>query len=78
LRCLCASGNAGDYVNAEVRIRMADPTEHLREVQFCSPGTLRICAHVENILCLRDFICRRRNPFRIVLTMANIDTKEAF
>ena len=58
---------------------MADPTGHLLQVELCSPGTLRICVHVENVLCLRDFYSQTLKSFRIVLTtMADIDAKRAF
>ena len=32
-------------------VRMAGSTEPMSVVELCSPGTLRICAHVENVLC---------------------------
>ena len=42
---------------------MADPTGHLLQVELCSPGTLRICPHVENVLCSRDFYSQTLKSF---------------
>ena len=42
---------------------MAGSTEPMSVVELCIPGTLRICVHVENVLCLRDFYSQTLKSF---------------